>query len=121
MEISIPKSVKSIDDSAFYGCISLTSIMIPEEVTRIESFAFGDCSNLISITLSSNVASVGELAFFGCSNLKRVEFCDAEGWYVTANSDDEEGVEIASANLSDPAKAAELLKDMYSGYYWKKH
>ena len=46
--ITIPNSVTSIGDNAFYGCNSLTSITIPDSVTSIGEYAFRDCINLIS-------------------------------------------------------------------------
>lgn len=43
---SIPSSVTSIDDLAFAGCSSLTSVTIPNSVTSIGNNAFRNCSNL---------------------------------------------------------------------------
>jgi len=40
--ITIPNSVTSIGDKAFYGCIRLTSITIPNSVTSIGGMAFYD-------------------------------------------------------------------------------
>jgi hypothetical protein len=37
---AIPNSVKSIGNSAFFGCSSLTSVTIPNSVTSIGSNAF---------------------------------------------------------------------------------
>lgn len=42
---TIPFSVTSIGDNAFYGCYDLTSIDIPDGITSIGSNAFRDCSN----------------------------------------------------------------------------
>lgn len=47
--ITIPNSVKSIGDNAFYYCYNLTSITIPNNVTSIGSNAFWECSGLMSI------------------------------------------------------------------------
>jgi hypothetical protein len=43
--------VTSIDDQAFFGSRSLTSVIIPSSVTSIGDDAFGDCSKLTSITV----------------------------------------------------------------------
>ena len=64
--ITIPNSVTSIGEGAFCGCSGLTSITIPNSVTSIGEGAFSDCYGLTSITIPSGVTSIGEGAFFGC-------------------------------------------------------
>ena len=49
--ITIPDSVTSIGNHAFYGCSGLTSITIPGSVTSIGQSAFNGCSDLTSITI----------------------------------------------------------------------
>jgi hypothetical protein len=68
-----PSSVTSISDSAFYGCIGLTSVSIPSSVTTIESYAFFGCTGLTSVLLSTGVTNIGSLAFYGCNGLTNVE------------------------------------------------
>jgi hypothetical protein len=48
----IPNSVTSIGESAFSGCVSLTSITIPNSVTRISSNVFTYCSGLKQIAVA---------------------------------------------------------------------
>jgi hypothetical protein len=67
-----PSSVTSISDSAFYGCIGLTSVSIPSSVTTIESYAFFGCTGLTSVSIPSGVSNIGSLAFFGCNGLTNV-------------------------------------------------
>ena len=69
---TIPESVTSIGNSAFYRCSSLTSITIPEGVTSIEPFTFYGCSSLTSINIPENVTSIGDGAFWGCSSLNAI-------------------------------------------------
>ena len=69
---TIPDSVTSIGDYAFYGCSELTSVTIPDSVTSIGSSAFEDCSSLTSITIPNSVTSIGSYAFLNCTRLGRV-------------------------------------------------
>ena len=48
-KMTIPSSVSSIGNGAFYGCTDLSSIIIPFSVNSIGNFAFGGCSGLTSI------------------------------------------------------------------------
>jgi len=51
----VPNSVTTIWDSAFFMCISLTSVMIGSRVTRIgESDTFSGCSNLTAIDVDKD-------------------------------------------------------------------
>ena len=49
MNTTIPNSVTSIGDWAFFGCTSLTAINIPNSVTTIGDGAFSDCPSLNDI------------------------------------------------------------------------
>lgn len=61
--ITIPASVKSVQDDAFRRCLSLTSINIPE-VESIGNSAFLQCWNLRGdLILSNKVKEIKDLAF----------------------------------------------------------
>lgn len=69
--VTIPNSVTSIGDKAFYRC-GLTSVTIPYSVTSIGEWAFWKCSSLTSVNIPNSVTSIGEKAFSGCSSLTSV-------------------------------------------------
>ena len=71
--VTIPNSVTSIGSYAFSGCSGLTSITIPNSVTRIGNHAFRGCSGLTSLTIPNSVTSIGDRAFYGCSGLSSAE------------------------------------------------
>lgn len=66
---SIPDSVKSISNDAFFRCSKLTSVTIPDSVTRIGKDAFYDCWNLESVTIPNSVTSIDNKAFMWCDKL----------------------------------------------------
>ncbi len=61
--VTIPDSVTSIGDFAFYYCTKLTSITIHDGITSIGISAFERCSSLTSMTIPASVISIGTKAF----------------------------------------------------------
>ena len=58
-----------IENSAFDGCTSLTSVNIPSSVTRIGGKAFEGCKGLKSIyVFAEDVPTIGTGAFDGCDS-----------------------------------------------------
>ena len=74
---TIPDSVTSIGDYAFFSCDSLTSITIPGSVTSIGASAFYGCSYLASITIPDSVTSIAYSAFYGCNSLTSITIPDS--------------------------------------------
>ena len=67
-EITIPGSITEISLGAFEGCTSLKTIIILNGVKSIGDFAFADCTSLESITIPNSVTYIGEEAFRECTN-----------------------------------------------------
>ena len=70
--IYMPDSIISIGEHAFYGCNSLTSVTIPDSVTSIGNNAFEYCLGLTSINIPNGVTNISEYTFYGCSNLTSI-------------------------------------------------
>lgn len=61
--VEFSENLKTIQMTAFYGCISLDNVILPDNVEKIGSFAFGACSALNTIHIPQNLMSLGEDVF----------------------------------------------------------
>lgn len=77
--ISIPNSVTSIGENAFYYS-GLTSIAIPSSITSIPEACFMGCFNLTSVTIPESIKSMGIWAFMDCESLDAVYINDLQSW-----------------------------------------
>jgi len=71
--VTIPDSVKSIGNGAFYWA-GLTSVTIPDGVTTIGDSAFYRCGSLLTAVVGPGVTNIGDLAFGSCTNLHGLYF-----------------------------------------------
>ena len=71
---SVPASVTSIGDHAFYGIKSLPSVTLPAGLTSIGEDAFYYCEGLTTVTIPASVTSIGQSAFYACHNLSQLYY-----------------------------------------------
>jgi hypothetical protein len=69
--VTIPNTIETIGQRAFFQCFNLTSVTIPESVKIIEEWAFKTCG-LTSVTIPNSVTTIKERAFDNCFNLTDV-------------------------------------------------
>ena len=71
--ISLPSTITTIPNRAFYDCQQLKSVTLPEGITTIRSETFTNCSNLEEIYLPETITYLGSyFVFRNCTNLKKV-------------------------------------------------
>lgn len=75
--ITLPRSLRKIDDEAFLGLVDagsglLTSIVVPEGVEEIGEKAFYYCPSLREIKLPKTLKKIGEKAFGLNANLSKI-------------------------------------------------
>ncbi|MDO4363615.1 MAG: leucine-rich repeat domain-containing protein, partial [Clostridia bacterium] len=111
---TIPNSVTSIGDYAFYGSYrssSLTGLTIPNSVTSIGNTAFGACSNLTSLIIPNSVTRIGECAFHACYSLTSVTIPDS----VTSIGFGAFNGCSSLASVTIPNSVTSILGDVFSG------
>ncbi|MBQ3629432.1 MAG: leucine-rich repeat domain-containing protein [Bacteroidaceae bacterium] len=76
MNTTIPTSVNTIGEHAYFGCTGLTNLFIPLSVTSIGENAFTNCTGLTSIIIPESVTNIGVYAFASCTGLTRVRISE---------------------------------------------
>lgn len=110
--VSLPRTLKTINSSAFSDCTSLASVEFENgsQLTTIEENTFKNCSALTSITIPKSVNDIKKNAFLGCSSLSSVIFKNVNGWMSgTTNMD-----------TTTPSTNASNLTGSYSGTDWHR-
>lgn len=70
--VTLPESLKIINDGAFSECNELTSVELPDSLETIDGFAFSSCDSLTEIVIPESVKNLGINLFANCTALKSV-------------------------------------------------
>lgn len=77
--LSLPSSIKGIEEKAFYSCTDLTSnITIPSSLYNIKADAFNNCTKIPSITFENSIipSFIETSAFYNCTSLTSITLPD---------------------------------------------
>lgn len=74
---TIPDSVTTLEDTAFYGAAGLTDITFSAGITTIPFYGFNACTALTEVVLPDTITTIGSCAFADCTALTRVVIPDS--------------------------------------------
>jgi len=104
---TIPDSVTTIGNSAFYSCGSLEAVTIGNSVTTIGDSAFRNCDSLTSVTIGNSVQTIGEYAFSECTSLTDVYYNGTlNQWKQISIGDGNECLTDATLHTTDATMVA---------------
>ena len=112
--VSLPDSLKKIDDCAFWDCSNLKSIDIPKNVTEIGDSAFVCCSSIEEIEIPEKVETIGSGAFAGMGSLTSAMIPAAVktiGYNLFSNCDNLISIKIAGSPVISPDPENEYQSD----------
>ena len=121
--VTLPSSIKTINQYCFYDCSKLTSVTlsyvttigygafrhcgftsltIPSNVTSVDTFAFRYCYSLTTITFSSSSTSLGGSILGSCTALTTINFASMSNvlGYYFGNAGAEEGTSVTQNGSS---------------------
>ena len=71
-EVTIPKNIEIIEDSAFNGCSQIRELVLPESVHTIESWALTDMDNLEELTIKGELMAMNDLSIYNVPKLETI-------------------------------------------------
>lgn len=74
--VTLPSSLRLIDDYAFFGCHGLEELIIPEGVSEIGVQSISCCSSLAHVQLPESLRIIRKDAFFYSPSLTEIELPD---------------------------------------------
>lgn len=116
---TVPQSVTSISDFAFYGCDAMKSITLPDGLLSIGEWSFANCSIMNSFSLPTSVTHIGANAFYGMKNCKSF-YCGTVDPLVLRETSSPFGMftDLSASTLYVPN--AESVKRYKSAPVWRE-
>jgi len=73
---TVPSSVTTITNYAFFGSTNLIAVLMSDQVTNICDYAFAECQRLESLEVSRGLQQLGSGVFSYCGNLTNIDIPD---------------------------------------------
>lgn len=70
---TVPSSLTTVKDRAFYGCRNLQKVVVPNGVLHIGDYVFANCIKLNDVSMAISVGSMGNGVFYRCKSLTEFE------------------------------------------------
>ena len=93
-EYVVPSGVKTIAESAFENCNTLTKVTFPESLQFIKEEAFKNCGNLTTVEINSDIR-IGAEAFYSCQKLSNIDISKITSFNNETSSYYSEGANYA--------------------------
>lgn len=86
--LTLGSSLESIGDYAFYKASAIKALHLPDSLTTIGQFAFRGLADLDSVIIPKSVVTVGANAFYGCTQASFYleEGTQSDEWNLRWNS-----------------------------------
>ncbi len=122
--VALSQTVKILEDSAFYGCASLTSVEGTEssELIALGKQCFYNCTRLSKITLPESVINIGAKCFYNCSGLSGIEISPNNKSYrevdgMLVSMDGERFIACAAGDRRETVSLPEGVKSVGEGAF----
>lgn len=136
--ISLPESIRIIENGAFGNCFNLSNVNIPENVIKIGDMTFSNCQQIKEISIPKRVESIGWLAFSNCIKLEELTIneglkCISAGAFCVTSLKDlnlpdsvyfigEEAFsqckELVNIHINDTSQLKMIEEDAFLGTAW---
>ena len=113
-DYTVPDSVTTIGDYAFYYSRQLKNIMLSSSVTTVGANAFRLCTALKRVTMPSSLTALGSGIFVACQSLEAIVCYATEPPVVSATT-------FTESNLQVPLYVLGQVVDSYkNAEYWSR-
>lgn len=119
VEISLPRSIKTMGKSVFQGCTALKNVVFHKDMVlaTVPEQTFDGCSALESFKLPTLTTTIERYAFRGCGSLKYIVFSNTDGTDIGLTTISSEAFRGCSGlkTITLPSAIATIGNSAFSG------